>query len=392
MFRVALILVNYNGLKYLPDLFASIAQLDYPRDQADIFFVDNSSSDGSLAWARDNADQLNRRVNFIASEKNLGFAGGNNLALRQILESNNYEYAVMLNIDTVTDAKFLSELVKKVEADLKIGAVQSLILLHDDPKLINTSGNALHYLGFGWAGNYQKEIKAVIPSESRGQPEADHPLGEISLGLGLPAGRDPSITLAGARFSRDDSHEVGYCSGAAVLYRIDILRQIGLLDEKFFMYHEDLELGWRIRLAGCKNVLAPESIVYHKYQFSRHKKKWFWTERNRLLVYFSLYRWQTLLILAPVFLFVELGMLAYSLIGGWFWYKLRSYIEVLLSINYIIDKRRRIRRLRQVGDQMIFRQMTGKFDFAEIKNPVITYIVNPILLIYFWLARVLVRW
>ena len=348
--KTAIVLVNYNGLRYLPDLFDSLCKLDYPSDQADIFFVDNASEDGSLEYARAKASNLQFKVNFIKNDKNLGFAGGNNTGVRQALKSANYKYIVLLNIDTVVDKNWLTELVKIAESDDEIGAAQSLILLHDTPELINTAGNMLHYLGFGWSGEYKQKCQM---SNVKSNPKV-----------------------------KCQTPEIGYASGAAVLYRNDILQKIGLLDEQFFMYHEDLELSWRIRLAGYKIVLAPRSIIYHRYQFSRHKKKWYWTERNRLLVYFTMYKLRTIILFAPMFVFIEVGILVYSLIDGWFVWKLKSYWEVLASIPYIIKKRWQIAALRQVSDKQILAHMTSKLDFPEIKNPLIKFI-NPILAGYF---------
>jgi len=344
--QIALILVNYNGQKYLPDLFNSLEKLDYSSDQADIFFVDNGSMDQSLKWAKENIVRLSRKIFFIENKQNMGFAGGNNTAIRQALRSESYKYVVLLNVDTVVDKNWLVELVKKAESNSQIGAVQSLIMLHDTPELINTAGNKLHYLGFGWSGNYESRI---TNHESR-------------------------------------TSEIGYASGAAVLYRADVLRQVGLLDEQFFMYHEDLELSWRIRLAGYKIILAQQSIIYHKYQFSRHKKKWYWTERNRLLVYFTMYKLRTIILFAPIFVFIEVGILVYSLIDGWLIWKFKSYWEVLASIPYIIKKRRKIAALRQVSDKQILAHMMSKLDFPEIKNPLIK-ILNPILAGYFRLIH-----
>jgi GT2 family glycosyltransferase len=279
----------------------------------------------------------------------MGFAGGNNVAMRQILESKEYKYIVLLNIDTVVDKDWLTELVRRAELDSQIGAVQSLILLHDQPDLINTSGNQMHYLGFGWCGSYGLRV----------------------TGYGLRV------------------LEIGYASGAAVLYRADVLRQVGLFDEKFFMYHEDLDLSWRIRLVGYKVVLAPKSLVYHKYQFSRNKKKWFWSERNRLWCFFSNYSLRTIILFLPIFIFMELGILLYSLIDGWFEEKIRSYGEILGSIDYIIKKRRQVQRIRRESDKAVLEYLTAKLDFAEIKNPLINYLASPILEGYFKMVR---RW
>jgi GT2 family glycosyltransferase len=363
--KTAVIIVNYNCQKYLPDLLNSLAKLNYPAKKADIFFVDNASTDTSLAWAQNHAPKLKHHIYFIKNDKNLGFAGGNNTAIHKALKLEKYKYIVLLNIDTVVDKNWLSELVQKAESNSQIGAAQSLIMMHGQPEVINTSGNKLHYLGFGWSGNYQRLWVGVSDP---------HPKG------------NQCVKMGGGEDTPTQPRQIGYASGAAVLYRADVLQKVGLLDEKFFMYHEDLELSWRIRLAGFKIVLAQQSIVYHKYQFSRHKKKWLWTERNRLLTYFSLYKLRTLILFAPIFIFVEFGVLVYSLIDGWFWRKIKAYCQVLASIPYIVKKRRQIHSIRQISDRQILGQMTPKLNFPEI-NGLASTTVNPILQWYFKIMR-----
>jgi len=351
--KLAIILVNRNGKRYFADLFSSLDKIDYPAPKVDIFFIDNNSTDNSLNQAKKQAKKLNFKIIFIKNKQNLGFSAGNNQALHKIIKSDKYKYAVLLNIDTKAEPGWLEQLVKIAEADNQIAAVQSLILLYNQPKRINTAGNKLHYLGFGWSGSYFKKMTNI-------------------------------------KYQALDT-SIGYASGAGVLYRVKTLCKIGLFDEKFFMYHEDLELSWRLRLAGYKIRLAPKSIVYHKYHFARHKKKWYWTERNRWLVYFTMYKLRTLILFAPVFLFIEAGVLVFSLLNGWFLYKLRAYLDFLMSIPYIIKKRQMIARLRQINDQEVIKQMEACLQFAQIKNPLIKKLVNPILEKYFSTVKLLIK-
>lgn len=350
--RAALIIVNYNGAQYLSDLFFSLAQMDFPKDECDIFFVDNGSRDGSLEWARAHAHELGRRVIFIENKKNMGFAGGNNQALREVLKNNQYEFCALLNADTAVEPDWLLALVAAAKSDSSIGAAQSLILLHRRKDAINTDGNKLHYLGFGWSGNYL-------------QPN---------------------------RVYENQRAPIGYASGAAVLYSVDGLRSVGLFDEKLFMYHEDLELSWRMRLAGYSVVLAPQSRVYHKYEFSRNPKKWFLVERNRLAVCCMLYKKRTLVLLFPAFLCAEIGIILYSIIDGWFLMKLRSYGAFILLLPHIARARARTRRLRRVSDREILNTMVGGFSFPKIKNSLVQYGASYFFKMYFIFIRRLVRW
>lgn len=351
--QVALILVNYNGERYLADLFHSLLKMDFSHNACDIFFVDNASADGSVEWVREHKGLLPFPLSIIENSTNQGFALGNNRGIEEAFKKDEYDYIALLNIDTTIDPSWLARLVSVIEQDSAIGAAQSLILFNDTPDLINTSGNVLHYLGFGWSGEYKEKL--------------------LVTGYSLP------VT------------DIGYASGAAVLYRASALQKVGLLEERFFMYHEDLELSWRLRLAGYRIVCSPESIVYHKYQFSRNQKKWFWVERNRLLTFFTMYRLRTILVFMPAFLFTEFGILIYCLINGWFPQKLRSYMEVFGSFSWIQNKRQTIGSFRRVSDREIIGKMASGLNFQEIKNPLVQG-AGFFLEFYFKIARMFVKW
>jgi GT2 family glycosyltransferase len=352
MNKAAIIIVNYNCLSYLDDLFFSLAQTEYKSGEYDIFFVDNGSRDGSFEWARAHIDMLRAPVFFIENKKNLGFAGGNNQALREILQNDKYEFCALLNADTAVDPHWLSSLIAVMQSDSSIGAAQSLILLNDARDTINTDGNKLHYLGFGWSGNYLQRLGAYEHTR-------------------IP---------------------IGYASGAAVLYRVRALCAVGLFDEKLFMYHEDLELSWRMRLAGYRIVLAPGSRVYHKYEFSRNRKKWFWVERNRLAVCCMLYKKRTLVLLFPAFLCAEIGIIAYSIFDRWFLMKLRSYGGFILFLPHIFARRARVSDFRRVSDREILDAMVGNFSFPKIKNSLVQYGASYFFKLYFIFIRRIVRW
>ena len=331
--RVALILVNYNGGRYLEDLFDSLERMNFPRDSCDIFFVDNASSDGSVECVKKRGCSFPFPLSIIENSSNQGFAGGNNRGIEKALKTYKYDYVALLNVDTIVDPLWLKELVELANGDSSIGVAQSMILFHNKPDLINTSGNILHYLGFGWSGEYCKKL--------------------------------PTVNY------KSQIRDIGYASGAAVLYRLSALQKVGFLEERFFMYHEDLELSWRLRLAGYRVVCSQKSIVYHKYQFSRNQKKWLWVERNRLLTFFTMYRLRTIFVFMPVFIATELGILLYSLAAGWFIQKLQSYLEVLTSVSWIRRKRKEIKSIRRVSDRAILSSMAGRFNFGEIQNPLI---------------------
>ena len=216
---------------------------------------------------------------FFKNTDNLGFSGGNNQAMRLALEEG-FEYVYLLNPDTEAQPGFLNAAIEALESDRNVGIVQSLLRLHPRTELVNSYGNEIHFLGFGYAGGESMSIT------------------------------DPSVQ---AKLARRD---IAYASGAGMLVRASLLREIGFLDEELFAYHEDLEYSWRALLAGFRVLLAPNSVVYHKYEFSRSITKYYWMERNRLIVLARLYRWPTLLLVAPAFLVMELGLWLFAFRGG----------------------------------------------------------------------------
>ena len=185
--------------------------------------------------------------------------------------------------------------------DKGVGSVQSLIMLYKDKKRINTYGNKLNFLGIGKVQGLGRTLKEVK----------------------LP-------------------YEIDYSSGACCAYRVSVLKEIGFFDEYFFCYHEDLDLGYRIRKAGFKNVLAKDSIVYHDYEFKKNKNKFFFIERNRLIFLFSIYPWYFYILLFPFIIFSEILILIYATFKGFLKEKLKAYRAFLKSFPHVRKRRKLI--------------------------------------------------
>lgn len=334
MSKVAIIILLYNGRQYLEDLLLSLKEQDYPQESCRIFLVDNASTDNSLEYIKINFPQFI----VIKNEKNEGFPKGNNIGIKYALRER-FDYLVLLNQDTVVDQNWLKELVAVAEQDKTIGSAQPLILFWNDKNKINSSGNKIHFLGFGYCDNFNQ-------------------------------GRE----VAG------EASEIGYASGAAVLLRVRVLKEIGLLNENLF-YTEDLDLGWRIKLAGYKIFNAPKSIVYHKFSFNRNKDKYYFLEFGRIFALLKNYQLFTLLLILPVLIFYEIGMVIYSFSKGWGNLKLRSYKNIFLSLPILIKERKQI--IRRVNDKTICKYINGKIDIPyEDFNNFLFRLINPLLNFY----------
>jgi GT2 family glycosyltransferase len=354
--RIAIVTVLYRCEKFVRPLLESVATVDYPREVLSLHLVDNSPGDGTLAAAR--AVHAERQATlpptvFHQPLDNLGFAKGNNLAIAAALEAG-ADFVFLLNPDATFEPSALKAAVETARAFPNAGSVQSLLVLGDAPDTVNTHGNAIHFLGFGYVAGYKTPRAAVSPAP----------------------------------------RPIAFSSGACVLLSARVLRAVGLFDETLWLYHEDLDLGWRIRLAGFDNLVAPRSVCRHHYEFSRATSKWYWMERNRWIVVLKNYRLPTILLLLPVLLVTDLGLLAMALKGGWWKSKLKALAWFLRpsAWGYLWRGRRDIARLRTVSDRQILGLYTAVIDHPDFKNPVVRLGIEPVWKALLAILRVVVRW
>jgi GT2 family glycosyltransferase len=351
-------MINYKNYaeRFLKEAVESLDKQYYPKDKYQLFIVDNSSSEKSHQTLKQLAPQAEiiRNIGEKINDGNNGYALANNQAFKIALEEN-FEYIIASNMDVVFDKNWLEELVKTAEQNKKAGAIQAKILLHrslplgdscENVNKINSSGNKLHYLGFGYCEDYNAD---------------DY---EIEKGK-----------------------KINYASGCSVLYKAEALKKVGLYDEEYFMYHEDTDLSWRIWQAGYEVILSPEARVYHKYEFNRSILMFYYMERNRFLTILTNYQLKTLFLILPALFFMELGLFLYAIKNGLWKSKLRVYLYFTNPLNlYKIYKSRKAKQnKRVVNDKDIAKNFTGKLEFQEVANPILTKIANPIFNLY-WTA------
>ena len=224
--------MNFNGRKHLRTLLESLFKLNYEESKHEIIFVDNGSTDDSVQFVGSKYPA----VKVIKNSEN-SYCKGVNLGIR----TSKAKYVALLNSDTKVDKNWLIELVISVEADKKAAAAGSKILTFD-----GFIQNAGHY---------------ELPNFYWGERGA----GESSL-----------------NYNKEE--EVLSLCGAAILYDKAVLVRLGLFDEDFIMYGEDVDMAFRLRKAGCKLVYAPKSIAYHRLHGSGSEEiSRYYVERNRLL-------------------------------------------------------------------------------------------------------------
>lgn len=346
--KIVIVIAVKNGRHYLPECLASIKSQSYPTSRIKVILIDNDSSDSSAQYIKDNYPEFK----LIVNTKNTGFTHPNNQGYF-LAQKSAADYLFLLNQDTIMEENCLARLVDLAEDDKKTAAVQPKLLLHPQKHLINSFGNSIQFLGFAYCNHYRQpdNIKNTEPVE-------------------LP-----------------------YASGAALLLKMPALERTGLFDDSLFAYHEDVDLGWNLRLLGYRLMLDPLAVVWHKYAFSKAKYKYYYLERNRLKVILQNYKFATLFVFLPALLIMEIGILAYSAKGGWLVEKLKGYLWLIWHLPAILWRRYNIQmRLRKVKDREILKLFVGGIKSEELKNPLLLYAVNPLMALYFWLAKKIIFW
>lgn len=213
----SIIIVNYNGERFLNRCLKSVLETDYPNFE--VILVDNGSSDAGIRQLGSKFAN-NKRLRIIKNKVNVGWAGGNDIGI----SCARGEYLVFLNNDTEVDDRWIWELVKVMDSDDSIGAAQSKLLLMDHPTRYDCAGGFLDYYGTTHVrGNFEKDV---------GQYQ------EID--------------------------EIFTCKGASMIVRRRVIDKVGLFDPTYIFSYDDTDLCWRIWLAGYRIVFVPSSVVYHK--------------------------------------------------------------------------------------------------------------------------------
>jgi N-acetylglucosaminyl-diphospho-decaprenol L-rhamnosyltransferase len=227
---VTIAIINYNGGPFLRELLDSLASQTFRRFQC--LLIDNGSRDGSPALAQSIAPW----VEILPAGANLGFSRAGNLAARH----SRSPYLVLLNTDIKAEPGWLAALLGVIGSHPGAAAVSSKMMLYDRPRILNGVGGCMNRLGYTW---------------DRGMFEED-------------------------RGQYDRISEILFASAAAALFDRERFLEVGGFDERFFMYHEDVDLCWRLWLRGYEVLSAPDAVVHHHFgATTRHSRSLEWRER-----------------------------------------------------------------------------------------------------------------
>jgi GT2 family glycosyltransferase len=275
---------------------ALMAQL---RPDDELVVVDNASSDGTVARVR----ALAPVATVLELGRNAGFAAGANAGA----QAARGDLLLFLNPDATPAPGFAEAIRAPLAAGRGWDAWMGLVTAAGG-RVVNTSGGIVHFTGIAWAGE----------------------AGEPALG------------------SATGPREVAFASGACLAVPRATWERLGGFPEHYFMYHEDVDLSLRIRLAGGRVGIEPAAAVDHDYEFAKGAAKWRRLERNRWATIVRCYPTTLLALLAPALLATEFALLVAAAAGGWLPQKLRAGAETLAALPALWRERRALQATRRV--------------------------------------------
>ena len=266
--------------------------------------IDN---DPAGAAARSGAFPAQARI--LHPGTNLGYTGAANLAAAEARS----EWLFFLNPDATAERDCLQRLLQCAAPEVAIVGAQ--VLLPDGR--VNAGANPVNIAGFSWSGGY-------------GGAREDGP-----------------------------AREVAAVSGAALMVRRERFAEVHGMCPEFFLYVDDTDLAWRVRLQGGRVIFCPEAVVVHDYEFEKGRAKWFYLERNREWMVLSNFAPPTIALLAPVLLAAELTVVLRAAREGWLGEKLRAWRALLAAGPRLLAWRRAVQRGRRVGDGEVLALFVG---------------------------------
>lgn len=246
MARLSVVILNWNGRRHLERYLPSVVA--HTEGDAEVVVADNGSTDDSLQWLRLNYPD----VRVIRLDRNYGFAGGYNRALREVAS----EYVLLLNSDVEVTAGWWQPLVEVLDTESDVAAVAPKLLADMERTKFEYAGAAggfIDYLGYPFCrGRILSNVE-----EDRGQ--------------------------------YDNRRDIFWASGAAMCCRREVFESLGGFDENFFAHMEEIDLQWRMQLAGWRIVVEPKSVVYHLGggTLPASSRKIFLNHRNNLAMLFK---------------------------------------------------------------------------------------------------------
>jgi GT2 family glycosyltransferase len=310
--NISVIIVSWNSAIYLPRCLSALVAQSY-RD-FEVLIVDNGSSDNAILNVEDSYPTLDLRVERL--EKNTGFAVANNIGARLAQG----KWLALLNADAFPEPDCLKQLLQAVDDNPEFTFFASRQIQANTPELLDGTGDAYHVSGLAWRENYNN----------------------LASKYGMQSG------------------EVFSACAAAALYLRDDFMKVGGFDEDYFSYHEDVDLGFRLRLTGGRCLYVPQAVVHHVGSASTGKTSdfsYYYGHRNLVWTFFKDMPAVLFWIYLPVHLLMNIYLSASYLFKEKRSIILKSKVDAFRVLPAILRKRKYVQQLRSVSTREIHRVM-----------------------------------
>ena len=298
---VSIIILNYNAGELLLNCVDSLKKSTYTN--LEILIVDNISSDNSQKKCKEKFPD----IKLIQNNENLGYCGGNNVGINEAKG----KFIVILNPDTIIEPNCIDELILAYN---KFGNAlyQPKILSLNEKDIIQSTGNMLHVFGFGFARDKGNKV----------------------------TNKEESI------------EKIGYASGTCLFTSREVFDKIGLLDEFLFLYHDDLDLGWRAAQIGINSYYVPKSKIFHveSYSLKWSSKKFYWLERNRKYCLLTHYSKKTYEKMRFSLILVDLFVWVFYISKGFLGVKIKAELDIIKNKKFIEKKYLELENKKTISD------------------------------------------
>jgi len=304
---VSVIVLNYNAGELLLNCIDSLKRSEYRN--LEIIVVDNISSDNSQIKCK----QKFPEIKLIQNNENTGYCGGNNTGIKEAKG----EFIVILNPDTIVKSNWLKELIL-AHNEFGNGLYQPKILSLNEEDVIQSTGNMLHVFGFGFARDKGKKITD----------------------------------------KKEEIEKIGYASGTCLFTSREVIEKVGLLDEFLFLYHDDLDLGWRAAQIGVNSYYVPKSIIYHveSYSLKWSSKKFYWLERNRKYCIQTHYSKDTYKKMKNSLILVDLFVWMFYFSKGFLGAKIKAELDLKRNKRFIRKKYEELEQKKIISDKQLIKE------------------------------------
>jgi len=304
---VSIIVLNYNAGELLLNCIESIKKSAYKN--LEIIVVDNISTDKSQKICKEKYPD----IKLIQNDENFGYCEGNNIGIREAKG----DYIIILNPDTIVESNWVEELISAYNK-FGEGLYQPKILSLDKTEILQSTGNMLHIFGFGFAKDKGKNDNLV----------------------------------------ETDIKKIGYASGTCLFTSKEVLDKIGLLDSFLFLYHDDLDLGWRAAQMGISSFYVPNSIIYHveSYSLKWSAKKFYWLERNRKYCLLTHYSKDTYAKIHSSLCLVDFFVWFFYISKGFLGAKIKAELDIRKNREFIETKYQELEKKKIIPDEKLIQE------------------------------------